>query len=84
MVAGSGTTKGVTTLLGRATSTAGTVPLFAESHGVGTNVEKPAAQPYRIEEGSDDRQSNHGKHRPEERTRNPWNDVHVSNNAQGW
>lgn len=40
MVAGSATTGGVATLLACATGAAGTVPLFAELHGVGTNVEE--------------------------------------------
>jgi hypothetical protein len=61
MVAGSATTRGVATLLACATSAAGTIPLFAELHGVGTNVEEPAAKPRCIEEGSNDRQADHGE-----------------------
>jgi hypothetical protein len=84
MVAGSATTRGVATLLACATGAAGTIPLFAELHGVGTDVEEPAAKPYGVEEGPDDWQADHGEYGPEERTRDPWDLVHVSNNAQGW
>lgn len=61
MVAGSATTRGVATLLACATSAAGTIPLFAELHGVGTDVEEPAAKPSCVEEGSDYRQADHGE-----------------------
>ena len=84
MVAGSARTRGVATLLARATGAAGTIPLFAELHGVDANVEEPATQPYGIKEGPNDRQTDHGEYGPEEWTRDPWNLVHISNNAQGW
>ena len=84
MVAGSATTRGVAMLLACATSAAGTIPLFAELHGVGADVEEPAAKPHGVEEGSNDRQPDHWQYRPEERTRDPWDFVHISNNAQGW
>ena len=84
MVAGSATTRGVATLLACATSAAGTIPLFAELHGVGADVEEPTPKPYGIEEGSNDRQADHWEYRPEERSWDPWDLVHISNNAQGW
>ncbi len=84
MVAGSALTRGIAALLARPSGAAGTVPLFAKLHGVGTNVEEPAAQPSCVEEGPNDRQADHWEYRPEERTRDPWDLVHVSNNAQGW
>ena len=62
MVAGSATTRGVATLLACATSAAGTIPLFAELHGVGTDVEEPAAKPSCVEEGPNDRQADHREH----------------------
>ena len=84
MVAGSATTRGVATLLTCATSAAGAIPLLAELEGVVTNVKEPATKPCGVEERADDRQSNHGKHRPEKWSRNPWDLVHIPNNAQGW
>ena len=59
MVAGSATTRGVATLLTCATGAAGTIPLFAELHGVGTDAEEPAAQPGDVEERPHDWEANH-------------------------
>ena len=81
MVAGSATTRGVATLLACATSAAGTIPLFAELHGVGTNVEEPAAKPHGVEEGSNDRQADHWEYRPEEWSWDARDEIHVPNNA---
>lgn len=62
MVAGSATTRGVATLLASSTSAAGTIPLFTKLQGFGADVEEPAAKPHCIEEGSNDRQSDHWEH----------------------
>ena len=84
MVAGSATTRGVATLLACATSAAGTIPLFAELHGVGTDVEEPAAQPGDVEERPNDWEADHWQDRPEEWSWDARDEIHVSNNAQGW
>ena len=84
MVAGSALTRGVATLLACATSAAGTIPLFAELHGVGTNVEEPAAKPHGVEERPHDREADHRQDRPEEWSRDARDEIHISNNAQGW
>lgn len=84
MVAGSEATRWVATLLACATGTAGTIPLFAELDGVGTDREESASKPCGIEERPHNRQADDRKDRPEERSRDPWDHVHVSNNAQGW
>lgn len=81
MVAGSATTGGVATLLACATGAAGTVPLFAELHGVGTNVEEPAAQPGDVEERPNDWEADHRQDRPEEWSRDARDEIHVLNNA---
>jgi len=84
MVAGSAASRGIAALLPRPSGTASTVPLFSKFHGVGANRNKPAAQPDDVEERPDQRETNEGQHGPEEWTRNPWDHIHISNNAQGW
>ena len=84
MVAGSASTRGIAVLLARPSGAAGTVPLFAELQGIRTDRGEPAAQPGGVEEWSDDWEADHRQDRPEERSRDPWDEIHVSNNAQGW
>ena len=81
MVAGSASTRGIAVLLARPSGAAGTVPLFAELHGVGTDVEEPAAKPHGVEEGSNDREADHWEYRPEEWSWDARDEIHVSNNA---
>ena len=81
MVAGSALTRGIAALLARPSGAAGTVPLFAKLHGVGTNVEEPAAQPSCVEEGPNDRQADHWEYRPEEWSWDARDEIHVPNNA---
>ena len=81
MVAGSASTRGIAVLLARPSGAAGTVPLFAELQGVGTNVEEPAAKPHGVEEGPNDRQADHWEYRPEEWSWDARDEIHVSNNA---
>ena len=84
MVAGSASTRGIAVLLARPSGAAGTVPLFAELQSVSTDREEPAAQPGGVEEGPHNWEADHRQDRPEERSRDPWDEIHVSNNAQGW
>ena len=84
MVAGSASTRGIAVLLARPSGAAGTVLLIAYLQGIRTDRGEPAAQPGGIEERphkwkADDRQD-----RPEEWSRNARDEVHVSNNAEGW
>jgi len=84
MVAGSATTRGIATLLARPSGAASAVPLITESLGVRANREEPAAQPGRIEKRPHKREADDRKNRPEEWSRDARDEIHISNNAQGW
>ena len=84
MVAGSASTRGIAVLLARPSGAAGTVPLFAELQSVSADVEEPAAQPGGVEERPHDWEADHRQDRPEEWSRDARDEIHVSNNAQGW
>ena len=84
MVAGSASTRGIAVLLASPSGAAGTVPLFAELQGIRTDRGEPAAQPGGVEEWPHDWEADHRQDRPEERSRDPGDEIHVSNNAQGW
>ena len=81
MVAGSASTRGIAALLASPSGAAGTVPLFAELQGIRTDRGESAAEPGGIEERPHDWEADHRQNRPEEWSRNPWNEIHVSNNA---
>jgi hypothetical protein len=81
MVAGSASTRGIAVLLASPSGAAGTVPLFAELQGIRTDRGESAAEPSGIEERPHDWEADHRQNRPEEWSRNSWNEIHVSNNA---
>jgi hypothetical protein len=81
MVAGSASTRGIAVLLASPSGAAGTVPLFAELQGIHTDRGESAAEPSGIEERPHDWEADHRQNRPEEWSRNSWNEIHVSNNA---
>jgi hypothetical protein len=81
MVAGSASTRGIAALLASPSGAAGTVPLFAELQGIRTDRGESAAEPGGIEERPHDWEADYRQHRPEEWSRNSWNEIHVSNNA---
>ena len=84
MVAGSASTRGIAVLLARPSGAAGAVPLFAELQGIRTDRGEPAAQPGGVEERPHDWEADHRQDRPEEWSRDARDEIHVSNNAQGW
>lgn len=71
-------------LLARPSGATRTIALVAKLQGVFADGEEPAPQPCCVEERSYDRETDHWQDRPEERPRDPGDEIHVPDDAQGW